>query len=114
MMDLNNVNFYRYITGEPPALHSIPTRRSSDLRHGVCRELGELRRQDVPAGCVARKRTGAEGPQRAEEQGCPEGRDRRRGRRSEEHTSELQSRRDIVRRLLLEKKKPPNHQFVAV
>src|SRR6266496_3350221 len=29
-------------------------------------------------------------------------------RRSEEHTSELQSRRDIVCRLLLEKKKPPS------
>src|SRR5690349_23948563 len=30
---------------------------------------------------------------------------RARGRRSEEHTSELQSRRDLVCRLLLEKKK---------
>src|SRR5690349_22615474 len=30
---------------------------------------------------------------------------RRRGARSEEHTSELQSRRDLVCRLLLEKKK---------
>src|SRR5215469_18576671 len=30
------------------------------------------------------------------------------GRRSEEHTSELQSRRDLVCRLLLEKKKKPN------
>src|SRR5690349_16547652 len=29
------------------------------------------------------------------------------GRRSEEHTSELQSRRDLVCRLLLEIKKPP-------
>src|SRR6266496_6739966 len=29
-------------------------------------------------------------------------------RRSEEHTSELQSRRDLVCRLLLEKKKKPN------
>src|SRR5438874_9579537 len=31
-------------------------------------------------------------------------------RRSEEHTSELQSRRDLVCRLLLEKKKKINHQ----
>src|SRR2546428_6363470 len=30
------------------------------------------------------------------------------GRRSEEHTSELQSRSDLVCRLLLEKKKPPS------
>src|SRR5690349_24147794 len=35
---------------------------------------------------------------------CPDRRIRRR-RRSEEHTSELQSRRDLVCRLLLEKKK---------
>src|SRR5690349_23993180 len=31
-------------------------------------------------------------------------------RRSEEHTSELQSRRDLVCRLLLEKKKKKKHQ----
>src|SRR2546421_1590069 len=31
-------------------------------------------------------------------------------RRSEEHTSELQSRSDLVCRLLLEKKQPPNHE----
>src|SRR5690349_24177709 len=31
------------------------------------------------------------------------------GSRSEEHTSELQSRRDLVCRLLLEKKKKKNH-----
>src|SRR5690349_22783254 len=31
------------------------------------------------------------------------------GPRSEEHTSELQSRRDLVCRLLLEKKKKPNN-----
>src|SRR5690349_22414727 len=37
---------------------------------------------------------------------------RRRARRSEEHTSELQSRRDLVCRLLLEKKK--NNQIVPV
>src|SRR5690349_23199924 len=33
-----------------------------------------------------------------------------RRRRSEEHTSELQSRRDLVCRLLLEKKKQKQHQ----
>src|SRR5690349_24188148 len=36
---------------------------------------------------------------------CPEERRDRVRRRSEEHTSELQSRRDLVCRLLLEKKK---------
>src|SRR5690349_23101362 len=34
----------------------------------------------------------------------------REGRRSEEHTSELQSRRDLVCRLLLEKKKITKHR----
>src|SRR6266403_4853170 len=34
------------------------------------------------------------------------------GRRSEEHTSELQSRRDLVCRLLLEKKKSKLYGFV--
>src|SRR5438874_4029882 len=34
---------------------------------------------------------------------------RARRRRSEEHTSELQSRRDLVCRLLLEKKKPNSY-----
>src|SRR5690349_23480564 len=33
-------------------------------------------------------------------------------RRSEEHTSELQSRRDLVCRLLLEKKKTRDHRMV--
>src|SRR5438874_8335633 len=32
--------------------------------------------------------------------------------RSEEHTSELQSRRDLVCRLLLEKKKKNNHNII--
>src|SRR6266496_6328698 len=37
---------------------------------------------------------------------------RPRPRRSEEHTSELQSRRDLVCRLLLEKKKKKRHYFI--
>src|SRR5438874_12311033 len=42
---------------------------------------------------------------RAVLRGCAGGEDRRHGgNRSEEHTSELQSRRDLVCRLLLEKK----------
>src|SRR5438874_4986332 len=46
-------------------------------------------------------------PVRADEVGCLAHRahDGGRQRRSEEHTSELQSRRDLVCRLLLEKKK---------
>src|SRR5438874_5431859 len=66
-------------------LHSFPTRRSSDLQS-----------------------TGQPGREQVDHEGQPgafvlaHGKD---AARSEEHTSELQSRRDLVCRLLLEKKK---------
>src|SRR5215204_7503122 len=63
----------------------FPTRRSSDLQ---------------------RNREWAPPPRRSE-------RDRPRPGRSEEHTSELQSHSDLVCRLLLEKKKPPEIPLVA-
>src|SRR5690349_22765907 len=66
-------------------LHAFPTRRSSDLvraRDRARRRLHRARRR-----LHLRRRAG------------------RPPRRSEEHTSELQSRRDLVCRLLLEKKK---------
>src|SRR5207247_11062776 len=73
-----------------PDLHSFPTRRSSDLvKVSVAEVIGEanesvrvpaLKTILPPASCV----------------------------RSEEHTSELQSRVDLVCRLLLEKKKKKN------
>src|SRR5699024_12213595 len=68
--------------GDPRHLHSFPTRRSSDL---------------VQAGCSV-PRTGPTTCHRV-------GPHQWSGRRSEEHTSELQSRFDLVCRLLLEKKK---------
>src|SRR5690349_24824137 len=71
-------------------LHSFPTRRSSDLeqpshvahRHGVV--VLDSKCSGIVESAVA---------------------DKEQHRRSEEHTSELQSRRDNVCRLLLEKKK---------
>src|SRR3712207_7701143 len=54
----------------------------------------------VPRAGVRRRRL----PRRPE----PQGRLRARGVRSEEHTSELQSRQYLVCRLLLEKKKLPS------
>src|SRR5438874_10272137 len=81
--------FYRY--GDPRDLHSFPTRRSSDLIvvvvHGEGGSGGAL-------GIAIGDRILMH-------------------ERSEEHTFELQSRRDLVCRLLLEKKKtwnsPPHH-----
>src|SRR5437660_8087682 len=70
--------FFFYLYADPRHLHSFPTRRSSDLRCArVAHPLGNRRR--------ARARG-------------------RHHRRSEEHTSELQSRGHLVCRLLLEKK----------
>src|SRR5207247_10516880 len=63
-----------------PDLHSFPTRRSSDLVHRD--------RCSPTPGLAGRSQEG-----------------QRRALRSEEHTSELQSRVELVCRLLLEKKK---------
>src|SRR5699024_11908359 len=83
-----------FLSSSPPpcSLHSFPTRRSSDLpRYG-------LRRPDRP-GVVPH-------PPLLLQLLCVPVRHRLlRRHRSEEHTSELQSRFDLVCRLLLEKKK---------
>src|SRR5206468_11579124 len=83
------------------APHSFPTRRSSDLVHPL--DCGAPGRPVPPLAqgrvqpfrqfrrALQRRRGGMAGP----------------GLRSEEHTSELQSRSDLVCRLLLEKKKQP-------
>src|SRR5438874_6359385 len=83
-------------TGDHRDLHSFPTRRSSDLpsgraSRGSCRS--PTSRPPAATGCCSKARVVR-----------PASRAGRR-RRSEEHTSELQSRRDLVCRLLLEKKK---------
>src|SRR5690606_41184505 len=76
-------------------LHSFPTRRSSDLPGSadtVGRKPGDggIRRREIRASAPA---------------GACKGGERRSAPRSEEHTSELQSRENLVCRLLLEKKK---------
>src|SRR5207302_9719204 len=95
-------------------LHSFPTRRSSDLlcRRALLGIAGGL--VVVPAAVVVgvELRTGVKG--KPEHHGPVEGVQRwsvqgplnvftRPHRRSEEHTSELQSRENLVCRLLLEK-----------
>src|SRR5438445_9268017 len=80
--------FYFYCSGDHRDLHSFPTRRSSDLVLGV-RALMQLR-EDVAGHGEHRNRGGTAEMHRD---------------RSEEHTSELQSRQYLVCRLLLEKKK---------
>src|SRR5204863_9030340 len=104
------VYFFFYCYGDHRDLHSFPTRRSSDL--SLAATQGQ-RRAGLEAGAwdylsivlspeeltlkldaMARLKLDLE---RALEHGSVN--------RSEEHTSELQSRRDLVCRLLLEKKK---------
>src|SRR5690606_39894592 len=93
------------------ALHSFPTRRSSDLCfHAHARTVrdGSPSEHALPGPRSTRrcgklkKRGGSSTPltaRRGESAG------RLRAQRSEEHTSELQSRENLVCRLLLEKKK---------
>src|SRR5690606_42076429 len=90
-------------------LHSFPTRRSSDLysrrhcadRRGLCGRTAA--RRDDP---LFRGRPGRRGLDPGREGAVIDGRpDLPPYRRSEEHTSELQSRENLVCRLLLEKKK---------
>src|SRR5205814_8862381 len=90
--------FFFYCSVHPRVLHSFPTRRSSDLAFcsSAHREpplvlaLGRPNRfRWDPGPPCARNRRG----------------ETRMAGRSEEHTSELQSLRHLVCRLLLEKKK---------
>src|SRR5207302_10727404 len=93
-------------------LHSFPTRRSSDLPEAQLHVLSEpLAGKDaIELGCgtayisawLARRGARVVGIDNSEAQLATA---RRIGRRSEEHTSELQSRENLVCRLLLEKKK---------
>src|SRR5947208_9959118 len=76
----------------PRDLHSFPTRRSSDLDGRRSRGRGH---RAEPRGAWAPRWHA----------GRPDGRSATRIRRSEEHTSELQSPDHLVCRLLLEKKK---------
>src|SRR5437764_5121314 len=84
--------FFFYCYRDHRDLHSFPTRRSSDLRRS-----GRPRHRPFRAGGRVRLRRRL----------CEEHRAgvRPKRRRSEEHTSELQSPMYLVCRLLLEKKK---------
>src|SRR5690606_39618594 len=102
------------LTRGPPALPSFPTRRSSDLAvrseprdrpHHYRRGLGgELHHAGCNVGGYA-----ADVPPDVCQARLPAAAHRRVLLRSEEHTSELQSRENLVCRLLLEKKKDEAH-----
>src|SRR5690606_41446435 len=95
--------------GDPRDLHSFPTRRSSDLDeidrvHALVLLAPVERLGNLPAGHVLDL-----GDQLVGVHGLdPVHLGLTAIRRSEEHTSELQSRENLVCRLLLEKKKKNN------
>src|SRR5690606_41291306 len=99
-----------HVYGDLRYLHSFPTRRSSDLQLARVERLGDvivgahLQPHDAvdvvaPAGDEDDADAGPR-PELAGEREAVLA-----GQRSEEHTSELQSRENLVCRLLLEKKK---------
>src|SRR5205814_10196431 len=97
-------SIFFFSAAEHRDLHSFPTRRSSDLASESCRAGAGGR-------SVHRTRTANEVPSGVATR-CSEGASRgvckssfQFDSRSEEHTSELQSLRHLVCRLLLEKKK---------
>src|SRR5699024_12029208 len=91
-------SFFFLIIRRPPCSTFFPTRRSSDLR---VEQVGP-----VDAGGVLAVAGAGEQPPVVVHRGVPvAGGGVGAAARSEEHTSELQSRFDLVCRLLLEKKK---------
>src|SRR5262245_65069606 len=91
-------------SGAHRVLHSFPTRRSSDLDTRWGKPIAAAKAA-LPAAPPAPWRFGARGEEGGASLGItpPQGTELQ--QRSEEHTSELQSLRHLVCRLLLEKKK---------
>src|SRR5690606_41700504 len=101
------LSFLLYCAGYDPHLHSFPTRRSSDLDCGAA-HLGRLAQHlpDHDDEVAHRKAVGAaDGPRGRREQLASEAREADPDRKIGRAQSELQSRENLVCRLLLEKKK---------
>src|SRR5690242_21808089 len=97
-----SINLFCYECAHLQYLHSFPTRRSSDLPEQALADLQEVAEGARHPGFRGLSPLGprSRGISRRETRARP-----RRNRRSEEHTSELQSHVNLVCRLLLEKKK---------
>src|SRR3712207_8403161 len=93
----NKSFFFFLMIRRPPRSTLFPTRRSSDL---TC--MSRLSTAIPLKPCSAYWKMRPSKDQTGTEKSTP---------RSEEHTSELQSRQYLVCRLLLEKKKKHNHPF---
>src|SRR5690606_39857971 len=94
----------------PLSLHDALPICSSTPTRGACRGRGGSGACPCPSspgctGCSRRRRGSGRARRRSTAAGRCSSPGPRCGRRSEEHTSELQSRENLVCRLLLEKKK---------
>src|SRR5690606_39530116 len=93
--------FFFRRNGDPRVLPSFPTRRSSDLKKAAKAK----RRSAAPARAKSKRVSGKRAARTARRPAKVKPSVKRAARkRSEEHTSELQSRENLVCRLLLEKK----------
>src|SRR5206468_12243967 len=105
--------FFFYRSPTPPHLHSFPTRRSSDLPPSASRppSTTQSRRGPRPTGTLRWRCWGSSTrPRNPLLLGRPPATGNH--QRSEEHTSELLSRSDLVCRLLLEKKKKKKNKHI--
>src|SRR5690606_41680178 len=110
---LGSAAFSLASSAAPPDLPSFPTRRSSDLVDGfpgLFLVVPVLQHHAVAAGTQFANLTSGHDVAGARVDNL--GFQVRLGARSEEHTSELQSRENIVCRLLLEKKHHSNVQCI--
>src|SRR5688572_32457720 len=101
------VYFFFYYSCDHPDLHSFPTRRSSDLsgRRITASSTEKIAVvAPIPTARVTNAISENAGVRRSTRRACGT------SRRSEEHTSELQSQSNLVCRLLLEKKKNKHTQ----
>src|SRR5207237_5010907 len=99
LSSLFSLSLFLYLSAHPRHLHSFPTRRSSDL----CPSAGMSFTSASNRPFAKRFRTSSPPASATASKSFCE----RTVRRSEEHTSELQSHLNLVCRLLLEKKKKP-------
>src|SRR2546422_5057420 len=96
----------------PPRSTLFPYTTLFRSRDGGVHLAGFLKRTEHPRAPLCARRLSREGAGRGEQHYEDEG--LQRAARSEEHTSELQSRLHLVCRLLLEKKKKSRHHGVPV
>src|SRR5690606_40596145 len=99
------IQLFLFCYALPRPVHSFPTRRSSDLNQNVMLEGTILKASMVVSGKDCDEQASVDEVAESTLMCLKSSVPAIHHRRSEEHTSELQSRENLVCRLLLEKKK---------